>query len=98
MKIFQEIANIARLGSSKCKYQALTCLASLTTCCSPERLQYFVEYNQLMEIMIYSLEIQLDQKLTIKVLETLAYILYENVKYRQMARNYGLMSHLNRLS
>lgn len=51
-----------------------------------------------MEIMIYSLEIQLDQKLTIKVLETLAYILYENVKYRQMARNYGLMSHLNRLS
>lgn len=57
-----------------------------------------MEYNQLMEIMIYSLEIQLDQELTFKLLETLAYILYENAKYRQMARNYGLMCHLNRLA
>ncbi len=43
LKIFQEVANIARFGSSACKEQALACLACLATKCSKYRLEYFVE-------------------------------------------------------
>jgi hypothetical protein len=79
------------------KEEALLCLKRLAQCCSNERLDYFVEHIQLLEIMIFALEINLESDTTFKIIETLVYVLGKSNRYCKLAINYGLLSQVIRL-
>lgn len=55
-----------------------------------------VENNQLLEILIFALEISLDFEIVYKTLESIVTILSQNPKHVKIARQYGLLNQATR--
>ena len=95
-KLFLEISNFARFGSSAIKTEALLCLIEFVRVSIQEKVDLLVENNQLLEILIFALEISFDLEIVYKILESIVTILSRNPKHVKIAKKYGLLNQATR--
>ena len=62
-----------------------------------ERIQYYVEYLQILEIFIFALELNLELEGIFKILDSISFILIETPRNIKLARNLGLLNQMTRL-
>jgi hypothetical protein len=92
LTVFHEIMFLARFGPLNCKHPALEFVAVLVGVAGRAGtvLKRYVEEHQLLEVMVYALELDLDEDLACKMLTGLIQVLSVSRCHIRRAQTLGL--------
>lgn len=94
--VFKEIMFLARFGSRHCKPPALEFLAAVVSVATAELLKHYAEEHNLLDVLVFALELDLEDELAFKILTALAHILGASSYYAQRAHYLGLANLLGK--
>jgi hypothetical protein len=94
LSVIKEILYYARFGNNDCKTAALELIYTLIKISDDKLINFYVEEYLLIEVLVYSLELALDQDLVYKLLISIGLIFNANSRFIRKAYQLGLRKNL----